>query len=72
MRLESKVALITGGYGGMGRDLPGCLLKRAQPSSLLAVTTSAAMRWLRRSTAPEARRTSSNWMWSSDITSVNA
>jgi NAD(P)-dependent dehydrogenase (short-subunit alcohol dehydrogenase family) len=33
MRLENKVALITGGYGGMGRASARRSPSRAQPSS---------------------------------------
>jgi NAD(P)-dependent dehydrogenase (short-subunit alcohol dehydrogenase family) len=61
MRLENKVALITGGYGGMDRASAELLASRERPRSSLVATRSVASPWRRRSATRAARRTSSSW-----------
>lgn len=45
MRLANKVALITGGYGGMGRASARLFAGEVQLCSLRDVAMSAATRW---------------------------
>ena len=59
MRLENKVALITGGYGGMGHA-SGAAVREGGGTVFIAeaAARSVVMRWPRRSATGAARRTS--------------
>lgn len=62
MRLENKVALITGAYGGMGRRVTRLLQKKAHPLSSLAGKKIGEMRWQKKSLMPEGKHCLSNSM----------
>jgi len=57
MRLESKVALITGGYGA-GRESARLFAKKERPCLSPDATRSAVTPWARRSMKPAVRPTS--------------
>jgi hypothetical protein len=57
MRLESKVALITGGYGA-GRESARLFAKKERPCLSPDATRSAVTPWSRRSMKPAVRPTS--------------
>ena len=61
MRLNNKIALITGATGGMGRASARLFAEEGATVVVAARNHERGRRWSRISSTPEATRTTSSW-----------